>query len=518
MVETLWDKITQFVSPEAGQARSRALNESIGYYIPPEMRGLLGLVADATPSAAYGRAAQASQEMVAPGRTPMQRIGSAGEMLSSTAEIAAPMAVAGRAGMPVAQAVQEGLLGFSAGADDMGRRFVERINQPGPVPTMYSNPIMRAPDDGIEAALRAKYPDAKINISGDAQGGYTLSRIELPKNMRSSGIGSSIMQDFVSMADAQGARINLSPSKDFGGSVPRLKDFYKRFGFVENKGRNKDFSTRETMYRESAPQPPAPSLPAPRNEAEAMARQVLEMRAAGRAGDVTEEMRAAADPQYMFANTPLPMDEASRMARREAMYSKDRYHGSNMDFTGFSGNVFTSDNPTVASTYNRGMLDAQIYPVVTREGPMGNVTVEGAGSNWNQLSPEMINDPAVARESALYPNESTGMLSTKGIERAAAFEGRSGVTFKDINDLGVGFNSQQFKGLGYTPEQEAALRQQYLTELSVPSEVDVRLSPNLVRSRFALFDPEFAHLRNLSAGVGGLGLLGLVGAQPGEQY
>jgi hypothetical protein len=100
---------------------------------------------------------------------------------------------------------------------------------------------------------------------------------------------------------------------------------------------------------------------------------------------------------------------------------------------------------------------------------MGNVTVEGAGSNWNQLTPEMINDPAVARESALYPNESTGMLSTRGIERAAAFEGRSGVTFKDINDLGPGFNSQQFKGLGYTPEQEAALRQQYLTELSVPS-------------------------------------------------
>jgi hypothetical protein len=124
MVETLWDKITQFVSPEAGQARSRALNESIGYYIPPEMRGLLGLVADATPSAAYGRAAQASQEMVAPGRTPMQRIGSAGEMLSSTAEIAAPMAVAGRAGMPVAQAVQEGLLGFSAGADDAARMFM----------------------------------------------------------------------------------------------------------------------------------------------------------------------------------------------------------------------------------------------------------------------------------------------------------------------------------------------------------------------------------------------------------
>ena len=138
MVETLWDKITQFVSPEAGQARSRALNEAIGYYIPPEMRGLLGLVADASPSASYGRAAQASQEMVAPGRTPMQRIGSAGEMLSSTAEIAAPMAVAGRAGMPVAQAVQEGLLGFSAGADDAARRFV--ADESGAIRAFHGSP------------------------------------------------------------------------------------------------------------------------------------------------------------------------------------------------------------------------------------------------------------------------------------------------------------------------------------------------------------------------------------------
>jgi hypothetical protein len=220
---------------------------------------------------------------------------------------------------------------------------------------------------------------------------------------------------------------------------------------------------------------------------------------------VTEEMMAAADPQYMFYNTPLPMDEASRMARKEAMYGKDRYHGGNMDFQGFSGNVFTSDNPTVASTYNRGMLDAQIYPVVTREGPMGTVNVEGGLSNWNQLRPDMIDDPAIARELDM------GMpISTRDIERQAAFEGRSGVTFKDINDLGPGFNSQKFKGIGYNPEQEEALRLQYLRELSIPSEVDVRLSPNLVRSRFARFDPEFAHLRNLSAGVGGLGLLSLM--------
>lgn len=265
----------------------------------------------------------------------------------------------------------------------------------------------------------------------------------------------------------------------------------------------------------SVPLPFSSSLPPPRNEAEAIAKEILEQRATGNVDAVTESMMDAADPQYMYAYTPLAMDEASRLARaREIGFGRDRYHGNNAEVSGFRGSVFSSDNPTVASTYNRGMLDAQIYPIMVRGGPMGDVTVEGAGSNWNQLSPKMVDDIAVARTSALYPDEITGKLSTRGIERAAKFEGRSGVTFKDISDLGPGFNSQQFKGLGYTPEQEAAMRQQYLTNLSKPSEVDVRLYPNLVRSRFARFDPMFAHLRNLSAGVAPFGLLAL---QPNEE-
>jgi len=59
------------------------------------------------------------------------------------------------------------------------------------------------------------------------------------------------MQDMIDMADEQGARISLTPDVSFGGtSVARLKKFYKQFGFVENKGKNKDFSIRNTMYRD----------------------------------------------------------------------------------------------------------------------------------------------------------------------------------------------------------------------------------------------------------------------------
>jgi predicted GNAT family acetyltransferase len=77
-----------------------------------------------------------------------------------------------------------------------------------------------------------------------------LSKIEVPKEMRKQGVGSEVMQQLSEFADQQGKTIALSPSTDFGASsVSRLKDFYKRFGFIENKGRNKDFSISESMYR-----------------------------------------------------------------------------------------------------------------------------------------------------------------------------------------------------------------------------------------------------------------------------
>jgi predicted GNAT family N-acyltransferase len=78
-----------------------------------------------------------------------------------------------------------------------------------------------------------------------------LSRIVLPKQDRGKGIGTKVMLDIIRYADENNKRITLTPSKDFGGtSVSRLIDFYKKFGFVENKNRYKDFTIRDSMYRE----------------------------------------------------------------------------------------------------------------------------------------------------------------------------------------------------------------------------------------------------------------------------
>lgn len=383
---------------------------------------------------------------------------------------------------------------------------------------------------------RVRYTDPNsggtIEVVVRPDGSASVLELEVPEAFRGRGIGQTLqaraLQDFPKMGGQVSSKAAATTAyrlgrRPQGNPDATLDDVFAAIddmssvNMVSPAMQTAPTQTRGFLAGESGsvPLPFSSTLPAPRNEAEAIAKEILELRATGNVDAVTESMMDAADPQYMYTYTPLAMDEASRLARaREIGFGKNRYHGNNSEVSGFIGSVFSSDSPTVASTYNRGMLDAQIYPIMVRGGPMGDVTVEGAGSNWNQLSPEMVDDIAVARTSALYPDEITGKLSTRGIEKAAKFEGRSGVTFKDISDLGPGFDSQKFKRLGYTPEQEAAMRQQYLTDLSKPSEVDVRLYPNLVRSRFARFDPMFAHLRNLSAGIAPFGLLAL---QPNEE-
>jgi predicted GNAT family N-acyltransferase len=83
----------------------------------------------------------------------------------------------------------------------------------------------------------------------EKNGTITLSQIIVPKEKRHSGIGTKAMLALTQYADETNQRIVLTPSKDFGGSVDRLTKFYKNFGFVLNKGRNKDFTTIETMIR-----------------------------------------------------------------------------------------------------------------------------------------------------------------------------------------------------------------------------------------------------------------------------
>lgn len=77
----------------------------------------------------------------------------------------------------------------------------------------------------------------------------TLHKLVVPKEQRGHGLGTEFMKELTAFADSQKLTIVLTPDKVYGGSVSRLKKFYKEFGFVENKGRNKDFTYSEGMLR-----------------------------------------------------------------------------------------------------------------------------------------------------------------------------------------------------------------------------------------------------------------------------
>jgi GNAT superfamily N-acetyltransferase len=74
--------------------------------------------------------------------------------------------------------------------------------------------------------------------------------VEVNEDEQYMGNGTDFMSDLCEWADKNGKTITLTPSDDFGAtSVGRLIKFYKRFGFVENKGKHTDFTTKQNMYR-----------------------------------------------------------------------------------------------------------------------------------------------------------------------------------------------------------------------------------------------------------------------------
>lgn len=92
--------------------------------------------------------------------------------------------------------------------------------------------------------------DASISTDIYKRKNLHLSRIVVEEGRRGQGFGTKAMEDLVALADHYGMLMTLSPATDFGASSKeRLKRFYRRFGFVSNKGRHKDWTLFDSMYR-----------------------------------------------------------------------------------------------------------------------------------------------------------------------------------------------------------------------------------------------------------------------------
>lgn len=110
--------------------------------------------------------------------------------------------------------------------------------------------------DAFAKTIKDKFDLKTFTLMDDRQGNIELASIELTKKSQGQGNGSRAMAALCEYADRNQRLIWLSvaeKNKETGTtSKGRLKQFYKRFGFVENKGRNKrfDLSLYATMYRD----------------------------------------------------------------------------------------------------------------------------------------------------------------------------------------------------------------------------------------------------------------------------
>jgi len=260
------------------------------------------------------------------------------------------------------------------------------------------------------------------------------------------------------------------------------------------------------------------------SEAQDMAKRILDLRAQGRASEVTDEMMAQADPQYMFANTPLPMDEASRMARAEAAgFEGGLLHGTGADIVGVDKDKLGQKQDLLGTGFYSTTSPKRSERYVPKETDL--LTQERVFSEGGNVI------PLVARNTAQFDlRKPTGIQNAVKIGKA--FEGSDfDVEYRGEGDqvfiksktdpqMSVYIDSYQdgiatlqklkdvFGRNNVTNILEEAGFSGLKAEESFGNITNLNYEPTDVRSRFARFDPEFAHLSNLSAAnaspIGGL--------------
>ena len=86
----------------------------------------------------------------------------------------------------------------------------------------------------------------------DRRGKYlTLTKIEIYPEYRNMGYATQVMNQIIDYANKKNLIIILTPEayKSEGMSTNQLKNWYKSFGFIMNKGKHKDFEHMHLMYK-----------------------------------------------------------------------------------------------------------------------------------------------------------------------------------------------------------------------------------------------------------------------------
>jgi predicted GNAT family acetyltransferase len=106
---------------------------------------------------------------------------------------------------------------------------------------------------GIESVLseiEQKHPGAVVSAYETGHK-IELTQIKVPEGARGQGVGTDIVKSLQDYARSVGKPIVIRPAADKGRKAD-LNRFYRRLGFVQNKGRNMDYTlsspTASTMY------------------------------------------------------------------------------------------------------------------------------------------------------------------------------------------------------------------------------------------------------------------------------
>lgn len=228
------------------------------------------------------------------------------------------------------------------------------------------------PKKGIQTILREKYPTADLDIF-EMDKGIELSKIALPTDQRSQGLGSKIMKDLIDYADANNLKVATTPDTTFGGSSKkRLEDFYKNFGFKFNKNRNKDFDFKNSMIRQ-------PKL----SESEKAEKTSL-LRAEANAQKFGEEVdtsyRVQHQPKGYDDDTPIRLDNLTKsITGEEAGYPDDFYTS--------RGRMLYAPPPRFPND-EYGIANTQSYDAIlkARGNPEAEVTIYRAVPNEENIT------------------------------------------------------------------------------------------------------------------------------------
>lgn len=260
---------------------------------------------------------------------------------------------------------------------------------------------LQHPVKDLEEKILMKYPEVEtLRLHSSGKHDIKLDTLIVKKDHRKEGIGSKVLHDLKTYADKNSKRIILTAGVRDSAvgttSQSRLDKFYKKNGFVANKGRYKDYAITATHYYSGKG-----------HISESVEHPMIDVD-----GEMRHRMNSEGQPIH-------PSDEGIRNFHRwfagsdvvdEHGRPKVLYHGTNEDFSDFdfdksreSGHVWASNDPKVASNfalYRTVWNNANVMPVYVHAKKIK--TIDGGYRNIRDVDSELHDAKSDASYDAVH--------------------------------------------------------------------------------------------------------------------